>query len=107
MDGGDDHLIVLKKCKFFFNNRGAFYQYGSFINIFTTVNNSCTCFAVIPVAKTGCLACIMLNHYLVTVTYQNAYSIRSQCNTVLLEGNFLRNSYMELRSFWFNIKRFF
>src|SRR5688500_11195438 len=53
-----------------------------------------------------CLTGIMFDGNMMTVAYQNAYSIRRKGNTVFLERHFFGNSNMQLGAFGLDVKCF-
>src|SRR5690349_4085833 len=106
MDRGNDNLVKLQMRQVFLHYGGAFYQNGGFINRRFIIYYSGAGLAIIAVAKMRSLAGIMLNDYIVPVTYQYPHGFRRKSNTVFLKGCFFRNTNMQLCPFGFNIQSF-
>src|SRR5258706_9258851 len=107
MNRRDDYLAMLEQRDIFINHGCALYQCRRLEYFSAVINNFRSRFTIILVAVMGCFPGIMFYDYTMPIAYQNTNCIRGQCNTILLESNFLWNPDHHSLCLWLNVQRFF
>src|SRR6476619_3627336 len=106
MNGRNDELIQLQKGKIIFNYRRALYQYRRFENLGSFINYFSSRLTIIFIAEMSGFTRIMFDGDLVSVANNYANSFGRECNTILLEGDFLGYPNIQLCTGRFYIQGF-